>query len=98
MTEGSSLYKIRSSGDSVLDLVLECNRVFGLLSDRLDRMEGYRGKPRFRDLVIMEDDVVVVEASNGLILRDDGNPASYWRITIDSTGSLAYENIGRDYE
>lgn len=98
MTEGSSPYKIRTTKESILDLILECNRVFGLLSDRLDKMEGYRGKPEFRNLVLMNDDVVVVESDKGLILRDDGNPASYWRVTIDSTGSLVYTNIGRDYE
>ena len=98
MTEGSSPYRVRTTKESVLDLILECNRVFGLLSDRLDKMEGYRGKPEFRNLTLMHSDMVVVNASNGLVLRDNGNPASYWRVTIDSTGSLVYTNIGRDYE
>ena len=98
MTEGSSPYKIRTTKKDVSALILDCNRVFGLLSDRLDRMEGYRGKPRFRNIVLMEDDVVNLYPGKGIVLCDNGNPASYWRITIDSTGSLVYTNIGRDYE
>jgi len=67
------------------------------LSDRLDKMEGYRGKPEFRNIVLMNYDVVVTRSDKGIVLRDNGNPASYWRVTIDSTGSLVYTNIGRDY-
>lgn len=98
MTKGSSPYRIRTTKEDVLTLTLECNRVFSLLSDRLDKMEGYRGKPEFRNNTLMNYDVIVVNSNKGLILKDNGNPASYWRITIDSTGSLVYTNIGRDYE
>ena len=97
MTVGTSVYKIRTTDEDVLSMIQECNRVFALLSDRLDKMEGYRGTPEFRNSVLMNADVVVTQSSNGIILRDDGNPASYWRVTIDSTGSLVYTNIGRDY-
>jgi len=97
MTVGTSVYKIRTTDEDVLSMIQECNRVFALLSDRLDKMEGYRGTPEFRNSVLMNADVIVTQSSNGIVLRDDGNPASYWRVTIDSTGSLVYTNIGRDY-
>ena len=98
MTAGMSVYKILTTDEDILSVIQECNRVFGLLSDRLDKMEGYRGKPEFRNIVLMNHDVVITGTGNGIVLRDNGNPASYWRVTIDSTGSLVYTNIGRDYE
>ena len=98
MTSGTSPYRVLTTDEDVLSVIQECNRVFGLLSDRLDKMEGYRGKPEFRNIVLMNHDVVVTGIGKGIVLRDNGNPASYWRVTIDSTGTLQYTNIGRDYE
>jgi len=94
---GAGEYKIRSTEENVVDLMQECNRIFGLLSDRLDKMEGYRGRPSLNNDLLSGYDIVITDASKGLVLRDDGNPGSYWRVTIDDTGTLQYENIGRDY-
>lgn len=91
-----TLYKIRS-GDPRM-WWSEMNRVLSLISDRLDQIEGLRGNPKFYNMVEASDDVVVFNAERGLVLKDDGDPANYWRVTVDSTGTLQITSLGRSYE
>uniref|UniRef100_A0A6M3J7F7 Uncharacterized protein n=1 Tax=viral metagenome TaxID=1070528 RepID=A0A6M3J7F7_9ZZZZ len=95
MTYGQSPYKIRSTNPN--DLVSECERVFALLSDRLDKMEGFRGKPQLYNILLTNFDVVCMNSSRGIILKDDQNPPNYHRITMTGA-SLTATNIGRNYE
>ena len=95
MSSVEAPYKIR--GENPEDWLYEANRIFGLLSDRLDAIEGYRGHPKFYNYIEASSDVVVTDATKGVILRDDGNPANYWRITVDSDGNVVRTNIGRVY-
>lgn len=94
MTVGGP-YRIR--GDDPQDWLFEANRIFELIADRLDSIEGYRGHPKFYNYIEAEHDVVVTDATKGVVLRDNGNPASFWRITIDSAGTITRTNIGRVY-
>lgn len=90
---GDSLYKVRSTDPN--DLLYECNRVFELLSNRLDRIEGLRGSPTLYGDQYTAHDVVHTNANKGIVLKDDATPAHYWRITIDSTGTLVQTDLGR---
>ena len=84
--KGSTPYRIRSF--TAQDIVPELNRILQLLSDRLDKMEGFRGQPRLYDTMLTESDIVVDSNTTGIILKDDADPPTYWRITIDSTGTI----------
>lgn len=90
-----SVYKIR--GDNPEDWIGEANRVFELISVRLDSLEGYRGHGKFYNYTEHGSDVLITDNTKGIVLRDNGNPASYWRITINSAGTLVLTNIGRVY-
>ncbi|MFA5132934.1 MAG: hypothetical protein WC444_06435 [Candidatus Paceibacterota bacterium] len=96
MTEqAGTMYKIR--GDDPYDWVLEANRIFELISTRMDNLEGYRGHGKFYNYVEHGSDVVITDNTKGVVLRDNGNPASYWRVTINSAGTVVLTNIGRVY-
>ena len=92
---GNMPYKVRSTDPG--DLLSECNRVFELLSDRLDKIEGHRGEPVLYSRQITGFDTVHDDKDKGVVLKDDADPANYWRITIDNTGTLVQTNLGRDY-
>ena len=93
---GDTQYKVRSTDQK--DLVFECNRVFELLSNRLDKIEGFRGEPTLYARQTTAHDVVHIDNTRGVVLTDDASPANFWRITIDSTGTLAQTNLGRSYK
>lgn len=88
-------YKIR--GDKPEDWREEANRIFELLSNRLDKLEGFRGHPKFYSYVELGSDVFITDNTKGVVLKDGGNPPSYWRVTVNSTGTLVVTNIGRTY-
>lgn len=92
---GDTQYKVRSTDPR--DLMTEVNRVFELLADRLDRIEGYRGEPNLYNRQLTQHDTVHTDASRGVVLKDEANPANYWRVTIDDTGTLVQTNLGRDF-
>ena len=88
-------YKIR--GDDPADWLYEANRVFELIAERLDSLEGYRGHAKFYNYMETSSDVVIQDATKGIILKDNTDPPNYWRITINSAGTLVVTNIGRVY-
>jgi len=92
---GTTPYKIRSTDPR--DLMTECNRVFELIGDRLDKIEGHRGEPRWYARQTSDFDMVHTSSNRGLVLRDNADPANYWRITINSAGTLVITNLGRSY-
>lgn len=89
-------YKVR--GTDPEDLTQEVNRVFALLTDRLDRIEGFRGKPTFYNTMQTSYDVVITSFDKGLVLKDNGNPPNYWRVTINSAGTRTWTSLGASYE
>jgi hypothetical protein len=92
----SGLYKIRGSDNE--DVRVESNRIFAIISDRLDKIEGYRGEPKVWNRQVFTNDAVVDGGGKGVVLKDDGSPANYWRVTIDSAGTLVQTSLGREYK
>lgn len=90
-----SVYKIR--GEDPGSWVGEVNKIFELISSRLDNIEGYRGHLKVYNYVEAMSDVVVVDSTKGIVLKDNGNPSSYWRVTIESSGTVTVTNIGSIY-
>jgi len=84
MSRGDTLYKIRSL--DLGDVIVECNRIFELLADRLDRIEGLRGSPRLYDKQQTDFDTIYSGINSGPVVRDQGNPPRYWRIGVDTAG------------
>ena len=78
--KGSDAYKLR--GTDPQDLRGEVNRVFEVIKDRLDRIEGFRGSPVFYATMEAKLDVTCTGISRGLVLRDSESPPHYWRITF----------------
>jgi hypothetical protein len=72
--------------------------VFELIANRLDRIEGFRGTPQLYERQVTNNDIVHTSNSKGVVLTDDADPPNYWRVTIDSTGTLTQTNLGRSYE
>jgi len=93
---GDTQYRIRSTDPK--DIITECNRVFELLSDRLDQIEGFRGEPALYNRQTTSHDIIHTDNSKGVVLTDDASPPNYWRVTIDSTGTLQQTNLGREYK
>jgi len=93
---GSVPYKIRSTDPN--DLLVECNRVFELLANRLDKIEGHRGEPELYARQTTQYDTVHTSASRGVVLKDGADPPVYWRVTIDTAGALVQTSLGRDYK
>jgi len=91
-----SLYKIVGSDPE--DLRVEVNRILEIISNRLDQIEGYRGEAKVWGRQVTANDVVVDVSGGGVVLRDNGDPPQYWRITIDSTGTLSQTSLGREYK
>jgi hypothetical protein len=87
----------RILGEKPEDWLGEANRVFELISNRLDALEGYRGHGTFYNYIEMKSDVLVTDSTKGVVLKDNGNPASYWRIRVNSAGTIVITNIGRTY-
>ena len=92
----SGLYRIRGSDDA--DLKGEVNRVLELISDRLDRIEGYRGEPKVWDRQIFTNDAVLDGDGSGVVLKDSESPSGYWRVTVDGSGTLTQTSLGREYK
>ena len=88
-------YRIR--GEKPEDWKQEANRIFELIANRMDSLEGFRGHGKLYNYLEVGHDVLITDNSKGVVLRDNGNPRSYWRITVNSTGTLVVTNIGRTY-
>jgi len=92
---GSTPYKIRTEDPE--EIVYECNRVFSLITDRLDKIEGFRGQPELHNTMVTEFDIVVAGASKGFIMRDNSKQRNYWRLEVTGDGTLTITQIGRSY-
>lgn len=92
----SGLYKVRGSDPA--DLVVESNRIFELISDRLDKIEGYRGEPKVWNREVHTDDIIIEVTGKGVVLKDFGNPSRYWRIGITASGTMTQTLLGREYK
>jgi len=94
MTAGT-VYRVR--GTDPADLTLEVNRIFELISDRLDKIEGFRGKPTLYNKLLTGYDIVIDAGRQGLVVKDQQSPAHYWRITIVG-GTVVPVDLGTTYE
>ncbi len=90
-----SLYKVVGSDPE--DLRVEINRLFEIISDRLDKIEGYRGEPEVWSRQVNKDDIVLDGDGAGVVLKDGGNPPQYWRVSVDSSGTLSQTSLGREF-
>ena len=92
-----SHYKV--IGSDPADIRVEINRLLESISNRLDQIEGYRGEPKVWNRQVNVGDLVVDGESNGngVVLKDESDPPNYWRVTIDSTGTLSQTNLGREF-
>jgi hypothetical protein len=92
-----SHYKV--IGSDPADIRVEINRLLESISNRLDQIEGYRGEPKVWNRQVSVGDLVVDGESNGngVVLKDESDPPNYWRVTIDSTGTLSQTNLGREF-
>lgn len=90
------LYKIVGSDPE--DIRVEVNRLMELISNRLDKIEGYRGEPEVFSRQVNKSDLVLDGSGVGVVLRDNANPPGYWRISVDNTGTLIQTSLGREYK
>ena len=40
------------------------------------------------------DDVIIDDATNGIVLKDTQGTPHYWRVTVDNTGALVTTDLG----
>ena len=88
-------YRVRSTDPA--DLTQELNRIFSLVADRLDAIEGLRGQPVFYDKTLHQDDVVIMDGLRGLVLVNRADPPQYWRLTISEAGVLTVTRLGASF-
>ena len=88
-------YRIRSTDPD--ELTLELNRVLSLVADRLDKLEGLRGQPKFFDKVLCNDDIIVLDGLRGVVLVNRADPPQYYRLTISESGTLTVTRLGASY-
>ncbi|MBU2177484.1 MAG: hypothetical protein KJ556_20520 [Gammaproteobacteria bacterium] len=90
-------YKIDAIGLSTDQLTLEINKILELVTNRLDKIEGIRGEPRFYNTVMTQYDVVIDNGRKGIILKDQGDPPHYWRVTMNTNGTRNWSDLGGTY-
>lgn len=95
MAESFTTYRIRTTDPA--DQLGELNRLFSLIADRFDKIEGFRGTPKFYNAVEATSDVVCTVPDKGFVLLDQADPPQYWRITVDTTGTLQITKLGATY-
>lgn len=96
MTEyGRGPYQILVGGLTNDQIVIECNKVFSVIADRLDSMEGLRGEPKFYNRAIAKNDIVCIDGDKGLVLFDGTN---YWRVSVGTDGTLSTASLGKSYK
>jgi len=92
---GRGPYQIPTGGLSNDLIVIECNKIFSIMADRLDKMEGLRGEPHIYDRMVSDGDIVHINSNKGLVLSDGTN---YWRVGVNTSGSLTTTSLGKYYE
>ena len=85
------------TGDSFDDLKDELNSILKRINDRLDTIQGRRGDYKPESRQIMQDDLIFDDTTRGVILKDDGTPPRFWRLWVDSSGTIYTESIGGSY-
>ena len=85
----------RVKSDDPTDWKGEINTILERLNDRLNALEGFYGTITAKDNFQTNYDIIVNDSSRGLILLDNGNPARYWRLTIDAAmETVIMTNLG----
>ena len=47
-----------------------------------------------KDALVRAKDIIFLDDSHGLVLRDARNPSHYWRVTVDNFGNLLVTDLG----
>lgn len=90
------MYRVLSSDPE--DMQLEINKILEFVKERLDSLEGIKGSALVRSSQVTQGDLVVDASGTGVVLMDDADPPGYWRVSIDSTGTLTQTSLGREYD
>lgn len=48
--------------------------------------------------VTVTDDIVIDLATKGLVLKDTQDPPHYWRLTVDTSGTLVTTDLGTTHD
>uniref|UniRef100_A0A6M3KZG2 Uncharacterized protein n=1 Tax=viral metagenome TaxID=1070528 RepID=A0A6M3KZG2_9ZZZZ len=91
------MYKLVS--DEIEGLKAELSLYLGRISERLDSVQGVRGDIDLGShRVVSGSDFVSTHGLGGIVLRDDGNPPSYWKYMAKNNGTLIAYELGGDYK
>lgn len=85
--------RLRVTGDTIEEIKEQLNRILKRVQEELDTARGYSGDVDMSARMVHKDDIIFNDPTKGLVLLDDGTPQTYWRIWVDSNGSLATESM-----
>jgi len=72
----------------------EINRALAQLVEWIDELSGLRGNVHPFDSIDTTDDVIVDLATSGVVLKDTQARPHYWRVTVNTSGSLVTTDLG----
>lgn len=52
---------------------------------------------KFLNKPVLESDLVFIDASKGIILKDTQATPHYWRVTISTVGAIVTTDLGTSY-
>jgi len=90
-------FKIPQSED-IEAIRQELNRTLKKVEGELNRLSGYSGDLYMEARSIHSEDLIFNKPNKGLVLKDDGNPARYWRPWVAADGTVATETIDPEFK
>lgn len=88
----------RLTADNIDDLREELNRYLKKIEDELNVARGYAGDVTMEARVRQKDDIIFDSTKKGPVLADDGVPQRYWRVYVNSSGSVLTETMDPDFK
>ena len=83
----------RITGETIEDIREQLNRVLKKMEEELNIARGYRGDVPMEARMVHTEDIIVNDTTKGLILVDDGRPQTFWRVWVNSSGTLSTESV-----
>ena len=84
-------------GEDLESLREELNVVLKKISEEIRVARGEAGDITQGSRMINSDDLIFNTTDKGVVLKDDGTPPQYWRLWVNSSGTLYTESIGGSY-
>lgn len=83
----------RISADTMDEFIVQMNLILKKIDTDISQLRGLSGDVPMEARSIHSDDVIFTSTDKGVVLKDDGNPPQYWRVWVNSSGTLSTETM-----